>query len=72
MSGHPGVTGNCRPVYVPPVTAASLPVEEVLVRSAAQPSSPSETLLRATVKGEETKEEELLRVAHGAKEAQDR
>ncbi len=47
--------------YVPPVIPSILPDEEILVRGAAQPSAPSETLLRAGVKEEETKAEELLR-----------
>ena len=51
---------------VPPVTSSTLPAEEVLVRSAMEPTAPSEILLRATVKGEETKAQELLRAASGA------
>jgi hypothetical protein len=51
--------------YVPPITPSTLPPEEILVRSAQEPSSPSETLLRATMTGNETKAEELLRVAPG-------
>jgi len=47
--------------YVPPVSLDTLSAAEVLVRGAQEPSAPSETLLRATVKGEETKPEELLR-----------
>jgi hypothetical protein len=47
--------------YVPPVTPSTLPAEEVLVRGAEEPNAPQETLLRATVKGEDTKTEELLR-----------
>jgi hypothetical protein len=50
--------------YVPPVTPSTLPAEEVLVRSAQEPSAPSETL-RAGVKGEETEAEELLRSSQG-------
>src|SRR5579859_7682563 len=37
--------------HVPPVTPSILPSEEILVRSAAEPSAPTETLLRATVTG---------------------
>jgi hypothetical protein len=47
--------------YVPPVSLDSLPAEEVLVRGAEPPAAMSETLLRATVKDEATKAEELLR-----------
>lgn len=47
--------------YVPPITPSTLSAEEVLVRGAEEPSAPSETLLRATVKGKATKREELLR-----------
>jgi hypothetical protein len=47
--------------YVPPVTPSTLPTEEILVRGAAEPSAQGATLLRAGVKDEETKGEELLR-----------
>jgi hypothetical protein len=50
---------------VPPVTPSTLPAEEILVRGATEPSAPNETLLRATVKGEETKAQELLRSSQG-------
>jgi hypothetical protein len=53
------------------VTPMDLPAERVLVRGAAEPSAPSETLLRATVMGDETKAEELLRVVSGAIGEQD-
>jgi hypothetical protein len=43
--------------HVPPVKPDALPAEEVLVRGAAQPCSPNETLLRAGVKSEETNAE---------------
>jgi len=51
--------------YVPPVTTDSLPAEEVLVRGATAPPASGKTLLRAAVKGEETKAEELLRNSRG-------
>jgi hypothetical protein len=51
--------------YVPPVTPSTLPAEEILVRGASEPSAPSDTLLRAGVKGEEAKVEELLRSSQG-------
>jgi hypothetical protein len=47
--------------YVPPVTPSTLPAEEILVRGAQEPSAPNEILLRATVKADETKADELLR-----------
>jgi len=50
---------------VPPVAPSILPAEEVLVRSASEPPETSETLLRATVKGEEVKAEEMLRSSQG-------
>jgi hypothetical protein len=52
--------------YVPPVAPSTLPVEEVLVRGAAPPATTSGMLLRATVKGEETQSEELLRAGVGS------
>jgi hypothetical protein len=58
--------------HVPPVPLNSLPIEEILIRGAAEPSATGETLLRAGVKGEETKAEELLRVASGTRGEQDR
>ena len=60
-----GFEDAARTPYVPPVTTSTLPVEEVLVRGAAEPSTPSETLLRAAGTGEETKAEELLRSSQG-------
>jgi hypothetical protein len=45
------------------VTPSTLPAEEILVRGATEPSARNETLLRAGVKGEETKVEELLRIS---------
>jgi hypothetical protein len=54
--------------YVPPITFSTLPAEEVLVRGAAEPSAPSETLLRAGVKSEETKPTDLLRATTGLRE----
>ena len=51
--------------YVPPVTPDTLPVKEVLVRGAEEPAAASETLLRATVKSEATKAEELLAHSSG-------
>jgi hypothetical protein len=50
-----------RLVYVPPIKPSTLPAEEILVRGAGEPTAPTETLLRATVKGEEPRAEELLR-----------
>ena len=47
--------------YVPPVTASTLPADAVLVRGAAEPTAPNETLLRATMQGDQSKPEELLR-----------
>ena len=47
--------------YVPRVASVNLSAEEVLVRGSAEPSAPSETLLRAMAKAEETTAEELLR-----------
>jgi hypothetical protein len=48
--------------YVPPVTAATLPAEEILVRGSEEPPvQQSEVLLRAA-KPQETPEEELLRI----------
>jgi hypothetical protein len=50
--------------YVPPVTAAVLPAEEILVRGSGEPLiAQNEVLLRAAQKGSETPQEELLRVA---------
>jgi hypothetical protein len=51
--------------WVPSVTPSTLPAEEILVRGAAEPSAPNETLLRAGVKGEATKAEQLLRSSQG-------
>jgi hypothetical protein len=70
MSGQAEIVSDVP--YVPPVKPDTLPAEEILVRGATQPSIPSETLLRATMKGEETKADELLRVASGSTGAQDR
>jgi hypothetical protein len=48
--------------YVPPITADTLPADEVLVRGSEEPPiEQSEVLLRAA-KGVETPKEELLRV----------
>ena len=47
--------------YVPPVSLSNLPAEEILVRGAEEPTAPSEVLLRAAGKGEESKAEQLLR-----------
>jgi len=58
--------------HVAPVTPQNLPAAEVLVRSAEEPSAPSEMLLRAAGKSEETKAEELLRIASGAMGEQER
>jgi hypothetical protein len=49
--------------YVPPVKRSTLPAEEILVRGAGEPTAPTETLLRATVKDEAARAEELLRVS---------
>ena len=52
--------------YVPPVTAATLPNEEVLLRgSDASAQEQSSVLLRGTQSGEETDGEELLRSSQG-------
>ena len=56
--------------HVPAVVPDRLPADEILVRGASEPCAPSETLLRATVKGEEAKAEELLRVVPGTVETQ--
>jgi hypothetical protein len=51
--------------YVPPVTASTLPAEEILVRATEEPPvAQSEVLLRAA-QGQETPKEELLRVIQG-------
>jgi hypothetical protein len=55
-----------RITHVPPVTPVTLPADEILVRGAEEPSAPNGTLLRATVKGETTNAEELLRVVSGS------
>jgi hypothetical protein len=48
--------------YVPPVTAETLPAEEILVRGSEEPPGvQSEVLLRGAL-GHETPQEELLRV----------
>ncbi len=57
--------------YVPPVNLSTLPAEEVLVRGAEQPTAPNGTLLRATVKCEGAKAEELLHVVSGSSGGQD-
>lgn len=49
----------------PAVAAENLPAEEVLVRGAEEPSSPSETLLRAAQADNATAKEELLRSHQG-------
>jgi hypothetical protein len=49
---------------IPPITPDTLPADEILLRGAQEPSAPNETLLRAGVKSEETKAEELLRSSH--------
>jgi hypothetical protein len=51
--------------YFLSVNNSTLPAQQILVRGAAEPSAPNETLLRAGVKGEETKAEELLRNSQG-------
>ena len=52
--------------YVPPVTAATLPNEEVLLRgSDASTQEQSSVLLRGTQSGEETDGQELLRSSQG-------
>jgi hypothetical protein len=52
--------------YVPPVTASTLPAEEILVRAAdVPPVAQSTILLRAAQAGQETPKEELLRVSNG-------
>lgn len=51
---------------VPPVTADTLPAEEILVRASEEPSvAQSEVLLRAVQRGQEAPKEELLRVSQG-------
>jgi hypothetical protein len=57
---------------VPPVIPSNLPVEEILVRGAEEPSAPRETLLRVSVEGAQTAPDQLLRVVPGVTEAQDR
>lgn len=47
--------------FVPPVTADTLPAEEVLVRGAEAPTATRETLLRPIRATQEAKTEELLR-----------
>ena len=47
--------------YVPPVTSATLPADEVLVRGSIEPEAPQETLLRAAQGDEQSKPDELLR-----------
>jgi hypothetical protein len=50
--------------YVPPVTPDALPADEILVRGSVEPPiEQSEMLLRGAQKGEETPQEELLRVS---------
>lgn len=57
--------------YVPPVTPSTLPAEEILVRGTTEPFGPSETLLRASVKGKEANAEAMLRVVAGARGEKD-
>ena len=60
--GVKGARDQARLPYVPPVTDSTLPADEILVRGAAEPAAPNETLLRAAREGEEQlKPEELLR-----------
>jgi hypothetical protein len=50
--------------YVPPVTPDTLPADEILVRGSEEPPVvQSEVLLRAAKAGQETPQEELLRVS---------
>ena len=52
--------------YVPPVTADTLPADEILVRAADEPPvEQSSVLLRAAQAGLETAKAELLRVSQG-------
>jgi len=52
--------------YVPPVTASTLPAEDILVRGADEPpTAHGEVLVRAARHGQETPKEELLRVRPG-------
>ena len=49
--------------YVPPVTADTLPANEILIRSSEEPPvAQSEVLMRAA-QGQETPKEELVRMA---------
>jgi hypothetical protein len=49
-----------------PVTANTLPAEEILVRAAEEPPvAQSTVLLRAAQRGQETPQEELLRMSQG-------
>ncbi len=58
------VVQKTREHYIPPVTADTLPADEILVRGSEEPPVvQSEVLLRAAQKGEETAKEELLRVS---------
>ena len=55
--------------YVPPVTADTLPAEEVLVRGSEEPvQKQSKVLLRGTQSGLESAEQELLRSSQGQEE----
>ena len=48
--------------YVPPVSVANLPTKETLVRASEEPAVAQSAVLLRAAKGEETAEEELLRV----------
>jgi hypothetical protein len=51
--------------FVPPVTADTLPADEILVRGSDEPVAQSDVFLRAAQQGQETAKDELLRVSQG-------